>query len=187
MSLPVGEYRCSGCSFVQPTVHQSITLRYVLEDGRYGTGYRRAGWCKVCNAVVDVEWLPDAADVQSELAEAERTILGTTLEQMLKRFGRDPSSAQRRAARHAEKHKGTLAWLAQRRSRPRCLKCGTEQDATPELESSGELRHSCGGVLEEVQPEARAEMRVSVVPMRRVMSVEGRVLRTERDDDKWLE
>jgi hypothetical protein len=182
MSSASSEYRCTGCSFVQPNVHHSVTLRYPLDDRRYGTGYRRAGWCKVCNEVVDVELLPDAADVKSELAEAERTIRGTKLEQVLKRFGRDQSAAQRRAARLAEKHRGTLAWLAQRRSQPRCLKCGTEQDARPEQESGGELRHSCGGVLEEVYPEAGAGVRVSVVPIRYVMSVDGLILRKERDN-----
>ena len=175
MSLPVGEYRCSGCSFVQPSVHQSITLRYVLEDGRYGTAYRQAGWCKACDKVVDVEQLPDASTVMWELAKAERAVRG---------MSNADSVALSRAEQLVERHGGTLAWLKQRRSRPRCLKCGTEQIVTREHDPSGALRHSCGGVLDEVSPESGNMVRVSVVPIRYVMSVDGLVLRTERDKER---
>jgi hypothetical protein len=190
MSLPIGEYRCSGCSFVQTEVHQEVRLRYVLEDGRYGTGYRQAGWCPACNKVVEVERLPDASTVIRKLAEAERTARGTTLERLLDRLGRDPSVDQRHAKRSIEEHRGTLAWLEQRRSRPRCLKCGTEEVVTHEHDPAGALHHSCGGVLELVHPESGKEIRVSMVPICHVMSVDGLILRTERDDERddedWL-
>ena len=187
MSLPAGEYRCSKCSYTKPRFHNPVTLRYPMSDGGYVTGYRKSRWCAVCDDVRDCESLPSAVELQNRLSEADHIEVQPVMQESAWRrwlhLGEKPTPAPqpKMNAETKTEIRRTLRWLAERQSRARCLECGTEQPARKAHEA-GQLIHSCGGVLEEITE--NPGVRASFVPTRHIMSLEGLVLRTERDDGK---
>ena len=161
---------------MQPWNRGSVTLRYELPDGQFADSHAVAGWCHRCREVCDFEYLPDVEELRGDLARAEQAIRGNVWERLGKAFGLSPSKRQRNAARTADRTRVKLAWMLDRESAPRCLRCGGVRQA-----ASDALRHSCGGSLE-VAFEEPMRMRISFVPKRHVLSSEGLLLRTERDD-----
>jgi len=131
MSLPKHGVVCSRCDFKAGMPEAPVRLHYRLDDGATWDARRETGWCYSCDTVTSIEDLPPIWLV-------ERLLDGSTSGSV-----------------EAGEHEGLLKWLRRRKSLPRCLECGSEDNVRLKMGRADEtrripvlgFRHGCGGML----------------------------------------
>ena len=179
MSVRSTHIRCQGCSFEGVISFRGITLRYHLPDGEIVSRYRVTGWCYDCDRISDIEKPFDESSIQEELLEFTQEEPRGLLAKL---FG----SGGRKDLRDQESLKNLrleLYLASNRKSPPRCLKCGSDRTVPLVFGSSGiatSFVHKCGGRLYALPPEPNA-MRISRRPLELDLDAEGNILSSSDD------
>jgi len=124
-TFPVGysiEYRCDLCGAVQDVSTSSLRC-YVLEDGETIPCLARVGWCGDCRSLVAMEHIRPLEGLVEYLAHLERDGLNDQdCQEIARLFQEDVGPC---VARRIQVFRKAIEWRRRRKSRPRCLKCGS--------------------------------------------------------------
>lgn len=138
MSGQAIQMQCNGCMRIWAIVQRSVTLRYLMPDGRKVDSSRCFVFCRDCDGVSEAESLLFRASTGAEIHEARTTEIG--LSRLFMRLMEPLKDVQ-------EQRKVALAkrdFLKIRKSAPRCLKCAGVCLSSLDLRP---VVHSCGGHL----------------------------------------
>lgn len=212
MSSPFRVFSCSRCEFTGLDLVISGYFNYEVPSGLFSIS-RGLGWCNECNGIVAIEDMPNAqkiADLKSEIEKKEQYIAQaldrleksrTWFKKLLKISVVQPPKirALMRQCEYdridMESEKQLLLLLANRKSPPRCLECGSIDcfllpklpalpelkyplfsSQTPQIPVEIGLKHpGCGGELLVKFSGAWINME----PNRRIYNIEGRLIRQE--------
>ena len=161
MSMDSAGIFCTGCAYESREVYQPIGIRYLRDDGKTVETGRTKGWCYRCDSYADIEKIDreslldvlnglvkQTIELKQKLAELETGIFA----KFFNRYQRQNVAWQ--LEQLVEKQAETellLAFFAKRVSKPRCLKCFSEQTVpitfNAENYLSDNFRHHCGGQL----------------------------------------
>ena len=111
MSFPMLQYSCEGCGFYESRIVQEQTYVYVAEGDRQEVrAYRATGWCYTCEGVREIEQVLSPEDLP--LLEPGHAVVG----------GGEVSD------RDVQEFWARLRLAKSRKSYPRCLTCGSQDN-----------------------------------------------------------
>lgn len=159
MSLPSYRLRCTQCDFDQTDCGSPVKLQYVLAEGCEIIACRRPCWCYTCDNLTDGEHL-DTTFSWAKEAITRGEISGNAVWIV-------------------------RAWFAQRKSPPRCLRCGSTKIISLLYNKDGVaegFKHKCGGVfVRKEDPSLPRFMWNFDASPTVLLSPEGDVIRSEVD------
>jgi len=164
MSLPNLKIKCKGCNFKQIILPIPVDCYYKFYDGETIPAYRTIAWCYNCNKIVGAEKLPSAKDIALQIIENKNMEMDFEF-------------------------KRTLQWISERKSPPRCLKCGSidityisfdfeANNSEKHIIGLG-FRHECGGQFFSYDYAEEGEIRFMFVTQKALIDPEGLVLESK--------
>lgn len=184
MSVPAGQVRCHGCQFATLMSFRPVSLRYHLPSGETVDRHRVISWCIQCEGFRDVEPDLDANSLQygiDELLVRKRSLGGFVKNALRQATGGKPDGEGEKLIALTR----LLQMAKLRRSRPRCLNCGSEDVQDIEFDAEGTSTnyiHHCGGRLFRVPTDPDAP-RFAYAHETIELDVEGRRLKPLRRTD----
>ena len=166
--------RCRGCDFKGVISYRGITLRYHFPSGNIVTGYCNSGWCHSCETNRDIERPLDLGEIEDKIQEVQQQ---KPRGLFAKIFGLGSQQTERDL--EVTKNLQAVLYLAKnRKSPPRCLKCGSDCTLPLEFGSNGislSFIHYCGERLHTL-PIDENEPRISRRPLELDLDPEGNLL-----------
>lgn len=147
MSVPIQPISCTSCDFAFEDYGKPLLVLYAFPDGSEIQGSRALGWCSKCDGIQNIESGNAASHLQEELHRLETKSLRAHIEGLWRKLR---SHRAEQVGSEVEVTKERLRLAQQRKSKARCLHCGSE-DCQPLSfgtdRLSGTFVHSCGGQL----------------------------------------
>ena len=178
MSMPISIYRCTGCSSKWPT-HQFWGMRlYLLENGQTVSVPRYLGGCENCRDLKEIERIPDEAEMYEQFTAAydkfrerdisfKRTFFGS-----LKPLDKNKVESYELFRESLEEARNAVEWRKNRKSRPRCLTCGSHDVSSLDVSC---IHPGCGGTFMTEE----TDIRIATRTKRKFYDTEGNFLREE--------
>ena len=188
MSVATQRIRCTGCDFEAFETFRPIRLVYRLNDGREVETGKVRGWCYRCDNFAYIERL-DPQRLRQELSETERAhekaitslaeLSSIFLAKYRKRSERGRIEVEvARTGSEIDTLRELFQIAVDRRSRPRCLRCWSEDTAPVTFDwgdnTAHDFKHKCGGRL--IMSEFEGALRFSYIVQRLVLNAEGELL-----------
>lgn len=150
MSMPISFYKCTGCSNKWSTSKFWGQRLYLLENGQTVSVPRCLGGCKNCGELKEIERMPDEAEIHEQFIAAydefrkrdisfKRTFFGS-----LKPLDKDKVESYELFRKSLEEARNTIEWSKNRKSRPRCLTCGSHDVSSLDV---SRIHPGCGGTF----------------------------------------
>lgn len=191
MSVESSRIVCTGCDYETMDPHRPILIRYVFGDGRSITTGRDKGWCYRCANYSDIEKMDkegferEIYDKENERSEANERLGKLSIGALSWLKNRSEKSQLNYQIQQLESSISQIGHLLEianhRRSKARCLECGSDKTAKvifpPEGGLAHDFQHECGGKLRLIHGESG--MRFSFRLSTYVLNEEGELLGKE--------
>lgn len=183
MSMPFSIIRCEQCSQKWASHSAYGGFLYELPDGRRAWAKRTLAWCEGCQGFAPVEMLPEPQELEEELSTmtakleeasilVEKRIFGFL--KVMKPANEDAVDTYTKCVVEAQ---AAIDWRKLRKSKPRCLSCGSQDVYQESVWDSNKIHPGCGGklIIED------SGYRISLHHTDRIYDVDGNFLREEEE------